>query len=428
MDLVPGPQLLLGEDAVPAEQLDMPGLDIGLKGVCGAGEVAEAPLPGLGHPGVLVAVAVEDDPLVLGKGPLDHVMQGGVEVRRLLQLIGELAELLGHDGVQSHVGTGDGLAGAQHPELELVAREGQRGGAVAVGGILRDGGQGVHADGDALHPLVHVPGAVDDGVHNSGQLIPQEHGDNSGRSLLSAQPVIVARVGHGAAQQVLILVHALDEGRQEQKEPGVLAGGGAGLEEVVARVGGEGPVVVLAGTVDPGKGLFVEEADHVVPPGHLLHDLHSQLVVVAGGVGVAVNGGQLMLGGSHLVVLGLGQDAQLPQLLVQLLHVGRHPGLDGAEVVVLQLLPLGGLGPEEGASGEDQVLPPVEHVLVNEEVFLLGPHLADHLLHVRIPEELEYPDRLTAQLVHGAQEGGSSCPGPDRCRSRKRWGCRGSRP
>ena len=34
-----------------------------------------------------------------------------------------------------------------------------------------------------------------------------------------------AGVCHGAAQQVLVLVHALDEGRQEQEEPGVLAGG-----------------------------------------------------------------------------------------------------------------------------------------------------------------------------------------------------------
>ena len=222
----------------------------------------------------------------------------------------------------------------------------------------------------------------------------------------SAQPVVVAGVGHGAAQQLLVLVHPLDKGGQEQQEPGVLTGGGAGAEEVHARVGGQGPVVVLTGAVDPGEGLFVEQAHHVVPPGHLLHDLHGQLVVVAGGVGVAVDGGQLVLGGGDLVVLGLGQDAQLPQLLIQLLHVGGHPGLDGAEVVVLQLLSLGGLGSEEGAAGEQQVLPPVEDVPVDEEVLLLGAHLADDPLHVRVPEQPQHPHRLAGELLHGAQQGG----------------------
>ena len=47
------------------------------------------------------------------------------------------------------------------------------------------------------------------------------------------------------------------KGRQKQQELGVLAGGLAGLEEVLASVGGEGPVVVLAGAVDAGKGLFM---------------------------------------------------------------------------------------------------------------------------------------------------------------------------
>ena len=93
--------------------------------------------------------------------------------------------------------------------------------------------------------------------------------------------------------------------------------------------------------------------------------------MVGGDVGGGVDGGQLVLGGGGLVVLGLGHDAELPQLLVQLLHELLHPGLDGAEVVVVQLLALGGPGAEEGAAGVDQVLAPLVDVLVDEEILLL---------------------------------------------------------
>ena len=52
---------------------------------------------------------------------------------------------------------------------------------------------------------------------------------------------------------------------------------------------------MLAGAVDPGEGLFVDEADQVMAVGHLFQQLHHQLIVVAGGVGVTVDGCHLML-------------------------------------------------------------------------------------------------------------------------------------
>ena len=89
----------------------------------------------------------------------------------------------------------------------------------------------------------------------------------------------------------------------------------------------------------------MEQAHQSVAVGHLLHHLHHQLVLVAGGVGVGVDRGHLMLGGGHLVVLGFAEHAQLPQLLIQILHIGGDPGPDGAIVVVVQLLSLGGFAP-----------------------------------------------------------------------------------
>ena len=50
--------------------------------------------------------------------------------------------------------------------------------------------------------------------------------------------------------------------------------------------------------------------------GDALKKLHRELVVVGGDVDGIVEGRQLMLGGRDLVVLGLGHDAELPQLAV----------------------------------------------------------------------------------------------------------------
>ena len=99
----------------------------------------------------------------------------------------------------------------------------------------------------------------------------------------------------------------------------------------------------------------MQQADETVALGDLLHRLHDELVLIVGGVGVAVDGSHLVLTGGDLVVLGLGEHAELPQLLVQLLHVSAHARTEGAEVVVVQLLTLGRLCAEERAAAQLQI-------------------------------------------------------------------------
>ena len=404
MDLVSGAHLRLRQDGVLREQVDVLPVDVGGHAVHGVPQIGKPPAGSLRHPGVVVAVAVEDDALVGGKRLLQQLLQGGLEVLRLLQPVGELAQLLSHDGVEHHVGAGDGLRGAQHTELELVAGEGQRGGAVAVGGVLRDLRHGVHAHLQLLLGDVHILCALHDGVQNGGQLVAEEDGDDGGRGLVAAQTVIVARVGHAAAQHLLILVHALDERRQKQQELGILAGSAAGLQQVLTGVGLQRPVVVLAGAVDTGEGLLVEQTHQPVAGGHLLQQLHGQLVLVAGGVGIGEDGRDLVLGGRDLVVLRLGQHPKLPQLLVQLPHERGHPGLDGAVVVVVQLLPLGGLCTEQRPAAELQILPQVVYLPVDEEILLLRTHLRGDVLCLRVAEQPEDADALPVKLPYGAQQ------------------------
>ena len=146
LDLIPGPEFGFGEDAVLGDQVDVFPADEAGHGLGGAGVIAESPALGLLLPGIGVAVAVEEDPLMLGKAPGHQLLEGGIKIHGALQLVGKLLQLLGHDGVQGDVGVCNRLGRAQHTELKLVAGEGNGGGAVAVGGVLGNYRQHIHAD------------------------------------------------------------------------------------------------------------------------------------------------------------------------------------------------------------------------------------------------------------------------------------------
>ena len=105
---------------------------------------------------------------------------------------------------------------------------------------------------------------------------------------------------------------------------------------------------MFAAAVDALKGFLMEQAHQAMAGSHVLHHFHGELVVVRCHVGGGKNGRQLVLGGGHFVVLCLGQDPQLPQLLIQLFHKGSHPGLDGPKIVVFQFLALGRLSAKQG--------------------------------------------------------------------------------
>ena len=92
--------------------------------------------------------------------------------------------------------------------------------------------------------------------------------------------------------------------------------------------------------------------------------------------------------------------------MIQILHEGRHPGADGAEIVVVQLLTLGGLSTEEGASRQAQILPLGVQILGQEEILLLGTDTGNDTLGLGVAEEPQDPQSLPGHLVHGAQQRG----------------------
>ena len=106
------------------------------------------------------------------------------------------------------------------------------------------------------------------------------------------------------------------------------------------------------------------------------------------------------------MVLGLGQNAELPEFLVQILHERGHARLDGAEIMVVQLLPLRRLRAEERAARVEQVLALIVKRLVDEEIFLLRADRRAHSPDGGVAEELQNAQALLVDGLHGAQQRG----------------------
>ena len=222
---------------------------------------------------------------------------------------------------------------------------------------------------------IHV---VFDGVKNRGQFVAKEDRHDGRRSFVTAQTVVVAGAGGGDPHQVRIIVHSLNNCHQKYQKLDVLRRGAAGVQKVHAVVGDQRPVVVLAAAVDAFKRFFVEQTDQVVFLGNLFHDLHGELVVVHCHIGRIEDRRQFMLCGSHLVVFGLGRDAELPQFHIQIVHISGHFRFQRAEIMILHLLSFGGGCAEQGSSAEDQVFSLTVQLLVYQKIFLFRPDGGGH--------------------------------------------------
>ena len=72
--------------------------------------------------------------------------------------------------------------------------------------------------------------------------------------------------------------------------------------------------------------------------------------------------------------------------------------------MVVELLTLRGLGPEQRAAGEAQVGSALVHLLGDQEVLLLGSHRGDHALDLVVAEQAQDAQRLAVERLHRAQK------------------------
>ena len=235
------------------------------------------------------------------------------------------------------------------------------------------------------------------------QLVAEEDRNDSRRSLARTESVVVACCCNRCTQDILMLVDSLYDSRKHEQELCVLSRCFARLEKINASVCRKRPVIVLARTVDALERLFVQQALEAVLSCSTLHYLHCQLVVVGSDVYRVIDWSKLVLSRCDLVVLGLGIDAQSPQLLVKVLHVCGNSCLDSSEIVVIKLLTLWCRCAEKSPACKDKVFSVRIHLSVDEEILLLGTCVCDDSCCVRA-EQLEHSQCRLVDSVYRAQQ------------------------
>ena len=137
---------------------------------------------------------------------------------------------------------------------------------------------------------------------------------------------------------------------------------------------------------------------------NLLHHLHGQLVVIHGDISRLKNRCKLMLAGSNLVVLGLGRNAELPELLIQVVHIFGYLRLQNTEIVILHLLSLRSRCTDQCATGQKQVLTLEVHILVDQKILLLGSYCGIYMCHLFVAQKVQHLDCLCGESLHGAKK------------------------
>ena len=319
------------------------------------------------------------------------------------ELVGHVLERIGHRHVEDRVRPRDVLRRADGAELELVAREGKRARAVAVAGIARERRQHAHADIEHAALFGALGAALLDLLEDVGEHVAEEDGDDRRRRFVRAEAMIVARARDAGAQQPLPLVHRAQHRRAEHEELHVVVRVLARTQQVVPLVVAHRPVEVLARSVDAGERLLVQQACEAVLRRRPPHRLHRHHLVIGGDVGVLEDRRDLVLARRDLVVARLHRHADLVQLGLDVGHERHHAIGDGAEVLILELLPLRRARAEERAAGVDQIGTRQIEVAIDQEIFLLRPARRDHALGRRA-EQLQHAHRLLRQRFHRAQE------------------------
>ena len=105
-------------------------------------------------------------------------------------------------------------------------------------------------------------------------------------------------------------------------------------------------------------------------------------------------------------MLGLGIDAQLPELFVQILHKCHNPRLDGTKVMVIHFLTLGRAGTEKGAPTKHQIFPCAVSLFVHKEIFLFRTDRGIGLGNILVAKEFDDAHRLAIERFFGTQERG----------------------
>ena len=156
-----------------------------------------------------------------------------------------------------------------------------------------------------------------------GKFVSKENRHDGRGSFISTESVVISGAGCRDSHQIGIVIHCFDNSHQKDKKLCVLSGSTSRIQEVYAVIGSQRPVIMFSASVNSLKRFFVEETGKPVFFGNLFHNLHGKLVVINGNIRCVEDRGKLVLCRRYFVVFGFCRNAELPQLEVEIVHVGR---------------------------------------------------------------------------------------------------------
>ena len=113
---------------------------------------------------------------------------------------------------------------------------------------------------------------------------------------------------------------------------------------------------MFTGTVDTGERFLMQQAVQTMLTCNFLQCSHNNVVLVSSHITLCVDRSQLMLCRSHLIVLCLGRNTQLPQFFIDIFHESGNSLTDRTKVMILQLLALRRHCTKQCTAGKYQVL------------------------------------------------------------------------
>lgn len=263
-DLVASLEFCLREDVHLREHLDGCGCKVLVENDGGTGLYVETTACCLLLPCVAIAVAVEMDGLAgldVFANNAENSLHGfdafgdkGIDARL------EVCQGFCHCCVDDDHGCCTVLLAAYGAELETIACEGKRRGAIAVGVVLHQLWylRNVQAEclltGEANELVV---GACLQMFEQVAELFAEETRHDGWRCLGCSQTMHVGGTDDGSLEQTVMAMHCHERLDNEGDEAQVVERCLAGAVQQDAGVGGKAPVVVFAAAIDACKRLFV---------------------------------------------------------------------------------------------------------------------------------------------------------------------------
>ena len=153
LDFVVGSDFRLAVNSVFCIKFDILFVEHIGQAVGGCFEIKQSPVLCFFNPGIVIAVAVENDSLMLFYNTFYEGLYGGFKILCVFKFVRKLRKHFRNGGIEGGVGTCHGSGGAQHTKFKFISRKGKGGGSVPVRCVLCKTGENVNAHFEKLFLL-----------------------------------------------------------------------------------------------------------------------------------------------------------------------------------------------------------------------------------------------------------------------------------